>query len=73
MRKEIATFKHSAACFSKIEELNYSYKKKFNKNSNVELFYSRAGSDDKPTYSIAAVYEKADENELAYFESLLKQ
>lgn len=72
MKKSLLTSTNSAQIFKKIEELNSSYKKKFNKNSKVELFYSSMGSE-RAQYSVVAYYGPEDEKELEYFESLLKE
>ena len=70
-RKTLYNFKNSSECVSKIEELNNTYRKKFNKNSKVDLFYSRSGPDTKPIHAITAYYETEDKSDVAFFESLL--
>lgn len=71
LRKTLITYDNSSHCFSMIDKLNDDYKKTFNKNSLVELYYSRGGSELKPNFSITAYYEQSQEDDIKFFENQL--
>lgn len=71
-RKTLSKHIDSKKCLSKIDELNSLYKKKFNRNSGAELYYSQSGSDTKAIHEITIYYSEENKNDVVYFESLLK-
>lgn len=72
-RKTLATYPNSKKCIEKIDELNTSFKKMFNRNSKAELFYSNSGNEIKPIHQITAYYEDESVKEMEYFEILINK
>lgn len=73
-RITLKTYTHSAKCYSDLEVLFDAFKKQFNRNSKVELYYSRWGDDKFPKYGIVAYYE-GDKylDEVKFFEQKAKE
>lgn len=71
-RKTIYNSETAKDCIAKIDELNGIYKRKFNRNSKVDLFYAYShNSTGQPLHEISAYYELIDKDEVTFFENLL--